>query len=278
MSAKPLICEIIKQNATEKEILWLNDKVKSDSKTILTAFVATPRFIRKTIIETSDNSLAEPVPGWCVKGWSLDRLVRIYLLLHLSSEDKTSYFKNIETLFETGEINELVSLYSALSVLDFTEDWVFRATEAVRSNIGFVFDAIAFGNPYPARYFSDPAWNQLVLKCIFNDKPVHLILGLEERANLKLAETLSDFAHERWAAGRKVPAQVWRLVSKFVNETILKDLIHLFESNDKYDRMAAALVCSETNFEPAHSLLNKFPELKQGVQNKVFSWTELENL
>ncbi len=39
-----------------------------------------------------------------------------------------------------------------------------------------------------------PAWNQLVLKAFFTEKPIQQIIGLDERANEKLASTAYDFA------------------------------------------------------------------------------------
>jgi hypothetical protein len=129
------------------------------------------------------------------------------------------------------------------------EIWLQRATDAVLSNMGPVFDAIAFGNPYPQTYFSELAWNQLVLKCIFNDKPIHLINGLDERANQALADTLADFAHERWAAGRRVPSQVWRLLLNFKTESIEEDLAKLSKSEDVNDRKAAELIQNNSPLE-----------------------------
>ncbi|MEZ4901297.1 MAG: EboA domain-containing protein [Spirosomataceae bacterium] len=193
----------------------------------------------------------EILPGFSVEQWSFVRLARVWLLDCLDDADKEAYLRHIETLFDTAEMNELVALYSALPLLAYPEQWLFRATDAVRSNMGVVFDALALRNPYPRQYFSELAWNQLVLKAIFNDKPIHHIVGLEERNNEKLVLTLSDFAHERWAAGRIVAPQVWRLISNFLNDSLLTDIMHLFASSSEYDKQAAALTCYHSNYAPA---------------------------
>ena len=151
-----------------------------------------------------------------------------------------------------------------------------RATEAVRSNIGDVFNSFAFANPYPAAYFTESAWNQLVLKCIFNDKPIHLIQGIDERANQDLANMLSDFAHERWAAGRSVPAQVWRLVVNFTNERIFEDMEKLFLSNDTNNKIAATLVCSDSLI--GNDLLLKYPLNNQESLLLKQGWKILEDV
>jgi hypothetical protein len=225
--------------ASPAELIWVEDKLKADSKGLSLAFVMVPRQVAKTRVGI--------IPGWNWQNSTLDQLVRVYLLIHLSEQEDGK--ARIDTLFDTAEMNELVAIYRALPALKTPEIWLNRATDAVRSNMGPVFDAITFGNPYPLLYFSELAWNQLVLKCIFNDKPIHLIEGLDERANQALADTLADFAHERWAAGRRVPSQVWRLIQNFQTETKEQDLKRLVESADPNDRKAAELVLNNSPLE-----------------------------
>ena len=191
--------------------------------------------------------------------------------------DRDEYVKNIETLFDTAEMTELVALYSALPMLSYPDQWLFRATDAVRSNMGFVFDAIALHNPFPEKHFSELAWNQLVLKTIFNDKPIHFIEGLDNRANEKLAITLSDFAHERWAAGRSVPPQVWRLAGKFLNTALMADMQHLFNSEQEGDKKAAALACNDSSLPAAQYLLAKYIDLEKSVKSGALTWADLEH-
>ena len=260
------IFEIIRENANEKELVWLEEKTKNSKSTQL-AFVATPRFIGKRPI----NLVLE---GSQTLNWTLDRLVRVYLLLKLENSNPDGFEEQVNTLFDTAEINESIALYSALPLFQNPEIWLLRATDAVRSNVGDIFDSIAFNNHYPVKYFSELAWNQLVLKCIFNEKPIHQIIGLESRANQHLADTISDFAHERWAAGRKIPAQVWRLVTNFLTETIINDLESLLLSKDLQNQIAAILVCSQTENLEAKTLLEKY---SLSINPEILSWEYLEN-
>jgi hypothetical protein len=273
------IFEILRQYTTETELAWLEQKSQAESMEVMTAFVACPRFLSKKIIQPSTEDatrLQTELPGFSVQGWSLVRLARVWLLTQLDSSDKETYVNHINTLFDTAELNELVALYSVLPLLSYPDQWLFRATDAVRSNMGFVFDAIALLNPYPEKYFSEAAWNQLVMKTIFNDKPVHLLEGLDNRANETLAFILSDFAHERWAAGRSVPAQVWRLVSPFLNDTLVNDMRHLLESDVVDNQRAAALVCIASGYEPALKLIAQYPELKNQVSSGQITWADFE--
>jgi hypothetical protein len=247
------IFEILSQNSNEKELEWLKAKT-SIPNSIPVSFVAVPRFVGKRIIENCTN-----IEAISLNNWSLARLARVYLILFFEQHSATDTFqKSMETLFETAEINESVALYTAIQFLQKPEKWLQKATDAVRSNISDVFDSLAFNNTFPVKYFSELAFNQLVLKCIFNDKSINQIIGINSRLNEHLANTFSDFAHERWAAGRSVPAEAWQIVEPFVNETILKDLEKLFNSGIDENIKAAASACEHCNFEPAKLLLKKY--------------------
>ena len=234
--------QLFDETATGSEKAWLTTKQQAAIPAKLAAFVAAPRFVTR-----------RPVPD--KPDWTMDRLARVLLLTAIPADDETAYVKAIDTLFDTAEMQELAALYTALPYLAFPEKWRWRATEAVRSNMGPVFDAIAFGNPYPAQHFTEAAWNQLVLKCIFNDKPITRIHGLLDRANAALAQDISEFAHERWAAGRTVPADIWQLVPRFMNETLLADVKKLLQSPSEADRAAARQVCEETDYDAAKQLM-----------------------
>jgi hypothetical protein len=287
-----LLAHIIEINASEKELQWLDSQNIKDNKALQKTFVLTPRFISKKEVEVVMRKPITTKPKYGTpktktenpehrktnieyRTWTLDRVVRVLLLSNVQDKDEQDYFQTIETLFETAEINEVVALYSALPFLQYPEKWLYRATEAVRSNMGPVFDAIAFYNPYPAKYFSEAAWNQMVLKCIFNDKPINLIEGLDERANQNLANMLSDFAHERWAAHRTIPPQVWRLVSKFITPIILEDITKLFDSENNQNQQAAVLVCQESDNQQLKDLLVIKKDNLTFDINKL-SWKDLE--
>jgi hypothetical protein len=140
LNTAELIFQSIAALTSPTEIAWIEEKLHADAKGISLAFVMVPRIIAKHSIE---NELSI-ITGWNWKNATLDQLVRVYFLLHLAKKEDGK--SRIETLFDTAEMNELVALYRALPVLKTPEIWLHRATDAVRSNMGPVFDAIAFGN------------------------------------------------------------------------------------------------------------------------------------
>jgi hypothetical protein len=264
------LLRVIEKKVSLKEFEWILTKSDLDLKGIALAFVAAPRFISKTIIFID---LSEIVTGWKPHQLSLDQLVRIYFiaLLGEKAELEDSYVKQIELLFDTAEMNETVALCAAFPIFKYPERWQLRATDAVRSNIGPVFDAIAFGNPFAFLHFSEKAWNQMVLKCIFNDKPIHHIYGLDKRANQALSNTLSDFVHERWAAKRRVPSQIWRLMILFTSPDLAKDLEILLSSDNERDILAAKLVIHQSE----SPLLIELKNIYDNAHFKL-DWHELE--
>lgn len=275
------ITEITRSNIEKEAWSWLNERLSSaDPAVINTTFSLMPRKTGKTILEISkeqDEEITKIRPGFSLKGWAADRLGRVCLLIHLDPSDKDKYFKTIENLFLSAEVSELVALYSSLPLLAWPELWRMRCAEGVRSNIGSVLEAIMYNNPYPSQYLDEKAWNQLVLKAFFTDKDVNRILGLDERSNSDLAQTLSDYAHERWAAKRQINPQLWRLTGRFLDENLFNDIKRVFAEGNERDRNAAALTAFMSGYEPAIELLNNYPELRLAIEKHEFSWDKLEH-
>lgn len=115
-------------------------------------------------------------------------------------------------LLRRGELSEQQSLLRMLPILPRGDALVEPAIEACRTNATPVFAAIALDNPFPARWFPDLNFNQLVLKAMFMGLPVDQIEGLPSRASTELARMALGYATERRAAGRSVPAGVQHVV------------------------------------------------------------------
>lgn len=276
---RELIIELTRANINDDAWNWLSDKfLDLDTMAINSAFAMMPRKTGKSPVQVTELQNAEIdsiKPGFTLNGWTADRLARLCLILYIDTSEKEKYLKTIDNLFLAAEIQELVALYSTISLFAWPEDWKMRCAEGIRSNIGLVLESIMYHNPYPANYLDEKAWNQLVLKAFFTDKDLNKIAGLDECANAELATTLQDYAHERWAAHRSINPQLWRLTTKFVDENFLIDLKRLLEKGNLRDRQAAALTVYHSYFEPAKSLLNHYPELLEAIENKELNWSDL---
>ncbi len=160
-------------------------------------------------------------------------------------------------------------------ILNYPEAWKLRCAEGIRSNIGTVLEAIMYHNPYPANNLDETAWNQLVLKAFFTDKDVNKIVGLDERANQNLANTLFDYVEERWAAGRTVNPQIWRLTGKYIDESNFYMFEKSLKEGSETDKKAGALALNNSTFEKATLLLDQYPQLKTAIEQKKLTWQML---
>lgn len=271
---------VLRNNLTPESWSWLENEglsvnTKGDISKFNIAFVAMPRKTGKSPMRLSmkeEGELRKSRKDLSIKGWSIDRLSRVWLLMQVNPKDKEKYIGSIENLFLNAEMSELVALYSSLPVLAFPLSWKKRCAEGIRSNIGQVLDAIICNNPYPSEQLDEAAWNQLVLKAIFTEKPVLEITGLKNRMNKALAQSLSDYAHERWAAHRAVNPLLWMCVSPFMNAANFSDIQRVFDSEDALEREAAALACYESSYEPARKLQEQNPDLKSNIMKGRISW------
>lgn len=163
-----------------------------------------------------------------IEDWTVLRLARVYLLSLIQDEEE-SYVKFIDQLFDYADMQELVSLYSALNVLDYPSRWIERCKEGIRNNIGLVQEAIIEQNKFPSEHLNEEAWNQLVLKSFFTSKNVLKIAGLFERNNPNLANAIVDYIYERHSAKRNIHPILWLLAKNNLPEralTILSEQFH----------------------------------------------------
>ncbi|MGY3214393.1 EboA domain-containing protein [Mucilaginibacter sp. HD30] len=270
---RALFKNILTANVAADVLSWLQQKGNFN-----TQFVLVPRKTGKAALQISEQEaqqLDAIIPGFKIAGWTADMLGRAYLLLELDETDTEAYFRKIENLFLAAEVNELVSLYSSLPLLAHPDMWVKRCAEGIRSNIGNVLEAIMYQNPYPKNNLDQSAWNQLVLKAFFTGKDVGKIQGIDSRANKELAYVISDYVHERQAAGRDINPSLWRLVGPFIDEKLLEDVKWAFASGVYLNQKAAALALSQSNYPTATQLLNTAPQLKTAIEQKELTWDTL---
>ena len=242
---------ILKKSASPEAIAWLDETMASqranfEKRPFYYAFSGVSRRFEKRgaliVSEEDDKALHQEMPGFTVKRWDQFRLARVILLLVLADQDEETFIETIEALLNTADLREHVAILSAFALLPHGEKLVDYTREGLRSNIVDVFDAVAMDNPFPAEHFSDDAWNQMVLKALFISRPLYRIYGIDYRANLTLAEALSNLAHERWAAERWVSPELWRSCTNFLTEQIIEDITRVAGTDEPGQKEAAALI------------------------------------
>ena len=212
-----------------------------------------------------------PHEGLGLLGWSADQAGRVALLLHRPAD--AGFLPALDRLFAAADLGEQVCLYRALPLLPWPERHRARAAEGIRSSVQPVFDAVALGNPYPADWLEEGAWNQMVLKAIFVGSPLRGITGLDRRVNPALARMLVDYARERRAAKRPVTPELWRAVGPHaVGERALGALRDALADPDPAQQRAAALALAASTDPDAAGVLASRPDLAAGVAAGRIGW------
>ncbi|WBB62072.1 EboA domain-containing protein [Streptomyces sp. WMMC500] len=131
------------------------------------------------------------------------------LILHAARADEQVATR----VYDRGDAAERRAVLRALPHLDLGSGAVPLVEDALRTNDTRLV-AAALG-PYAAAHLGDHAWRQAVLKCLFTGVPADEIAGLADRAagDGELARMLTDYARERTAAGRAVPADLDRILA-----------------------------------------------------------------
>ncbi|HET6289412.1 MAG TPA: EboA domain-containing protein [Amycolatopsis sp.] len=122
----------------------------------------------------------------------------------------------LRDLYRYGDDAERRGVLRALNSLEspgaeVTDAGIKLVEDALRANdIRLVAAAMgAF-----ARFLDDHTWRHGVLKCVFVGVPLAAVADLSARADSELRRMLADFADERRAAGRDVPADALELLKE----------------------------------------------------------------
>jgi hypothetical protein len=149
--------------------------------------------------------------------WGADEAARALLLLSLDHLPEEAFMGIAGRAYELGDSREQTSWLRAAILLPNSERFLATAVDACRTNILSLFEAIACENPYPARYFPDANFNQLLMKCLFNGLAIARVVGLGRRLNTELSRMANDYVDEREAAGREVPSDIWLALAPHVD-------------------------------------------------------------
>ncbi|HLR84017.1 MAG TPA: EboA domain-containing protein [Nocardioidaceae bacterium] len=136
---------------------------------------------------------------------------------HLPSDRRAS---EVAALYRFGDNDEKRAVLLGLAEVDSAAaPGVLE--DALRTNDTRLIGA-AMG--VPSARLDDDTWRQGVLKCLFVGVPLTVVADLDARTDQQLADMIARYAHERVAAGRDVPADVWRVLDRFPASTALADI------------------------------------------------------
>ncbi|GJM28310.1 MAG: hypothetical protein DHS20C17_09450 [Cyclobacteriaceae bacterium] len=278
----PYLSELVYRQLEGDAQQWLQKKLSQlqaqpKPRDLYLTFSAMPRFIGKAPLTLSREEIYKVQgirAGLSLEGWTLPQAARVLTVCSYRYPDADTFLKLMDQLFSAAEVSELVALYSSLPVLPYPEKLKLRASEGIRTNMSVVFDAVVLNNPYPVENLDESAWNQMVLKALFMERPLYKIYGLEQRSNLELSKMISNYAHERWAANRTTSPEMWRPIGDQGTVSIYQDLERLI-TMDQDQQAAAILTAIALNTREAQSFLDRNQQLVEQTDRNKTTWDEL---
>ena len=216
---------LIHSKLSNKELVWLKSKTEVLSNTekshkFKTFFSLTVRFISPDIVLWTNDELEileQVYPGFGRSSWTKQDLARTALMMSLHSGINEPI---LLSFFEIAEMKEQIALYKGLYFLENASVFSKQVAEGIRTNMSNVFDAIASGNPFAQSYLSEEAWNQMILKSFLMDRTLYQVQYVDRGKNEKLANMLQDYVKERWAAGRQVSLDIWRMIDGYLRDDL----------------------------------------------------------
>ncbi|HYQ67433.1 EboA domain-containing protein [Actinophytocola sp.] len=186
---------------------WLveaEQKVRRDPASIASLFPAVGRKVGREPLRPETD------PQGLVHG-TVDDLARMRLLSVLAEVlEPEPLAEELSKLYRYGDDAERRGVLRGLTVLTSVPAGLELVKDALRTNdIRLV--AAAMGE-FAGRHLDDHNWRHGVLKCLFVGVPLAAVSDVDERADAELLRMVGDYAEERRAAGRTVPADAVTLL------------------------------------------------------------------
>jgi len=210
MATKEQLLAVLRPQVDEHAWGWLSDAIaqtaSGDIEPLLTAYTAASRRIGTQPLTVAPGASPSNLG---LDSWTLEDAARAVLLLARAERSHGDDFVSAATAcYEHADAREQQSWLRAVGVLPEPERFLPLAIDACRTSVLPVFEAVACENPYPATYFPERNFNQLVLKALFNGVALARVVGLARRLNPELSRMANDYAAERRAAGRSIPDDI----------------------------------------------------------------------
>jgi hypothetical protein len=219
----------LEERAAPEGLAWLREaaeQVARDPAAVRTRFPMVGRKVGREPLRASDDPDD-------VHAWTIDDAARTLLLDALGDHAE----QELEDLYRYGDAAERRGLLRALPYLPLADRALGLVDDAIRTNDTRII-AAALG-PYATAHLDDAAYDQAVLKCVFVGVPIAPLHGLPARVTPDGARMLAAFVHERVAAGRDVPGEVWSVIDRYPPEDEIKAIESELESPFDDRRRAA---------------------------------------
>ena len=212
------LLSVVRAHADEGALRWLERGLPAAGQPLQRGLffgfyaVAGRRFAGRFEPSEAELSQLSDAGVGAAASWDGGQLVRAaLLLLALDVLPDEEYVGLVREAINKGDTGERVAALRALSLLPGPERFLELAVDSCRSHVQDVFDAVACDNPYAARHFPEPSFNQMIMKALFTEVPLSRVMQWQSRVNLELSRMARDYEAERRAAGRTVPEDIARI-------------------------------------------------------------------
>ena len=253
-NSRTLLEQMLQRRLEGRKAEWLEEAVAEVeggvSGTRLAGLLSlASRFVPRRHLAPSVDEIDEAwhcLPGWNPERWTILEAVRVALILAHKDQRDSAFTKVLEECFRYADEGETCALLRSLALLPLGQRFLWRAGEGCRSNMRSIFEAAACDTPYPATFFDEPTWRQLVIKSVFIGAPLWRVHGLDDRLSPGLARMALDLADERQSAGREVQPELWLCLGSHGGDRGLASLERELQSSNPTCRRAAALGLART--------------------------------
>jgi hypothetical protein len=194
---------------------WLREAAAAtDARILETTFAETSRRIGAAplVLDAAERAaLAALGLDWSLQAWRIDDVARAAWLLLAAQQAPADLEGFIDRRRRSGDTRQRAALLRALPLLPDARQWLAVALDARRGDVRAVLEALVCDNPYPATHFHEIHFDDLVLVALEADLPLARMVGLAARVTERLAAAAAGVAAARRAAGRRPPADLWRL-------------------------------------------------------------------
>ncbi len=267
---------VIRTVATEQGIAWLEQARHQlhSSEDIATELLLLSAMGRRQLgqrpVGQTALSITTPAGVLPIGHWSAGDAGRVILLLTTMQRQPEREIELVSGVYRYGDELERAAVIRGLSLFPAAQSLKSIALETGRFNSLTLYQALALANPYPAAYYSDHEFNQLVLKSMFLGLPLAAIEGLPRRTNPELARMCEDYLNERVAANRPIPADLWLALGPHASERGEQLMIAYTRHEEPRQRYYATLALS--------SRLAIKPTLRSVLMDRLLAETDEQTL
>ena len=207
------------------------------------------RFVVISFADRTNAVTASPFGDVPIGHWKRDELAQVYLVAQVMSNryETDERFAALYRLYDASDTEGRVACLRALNFMTGkSKDALTMINDAGRTYLSALMEAAWCSHPYASQTLSLEELRKAVLKAIFCEVSIESFMGIDRLADPELSRRLAEFANEREAAGRTVPAEVWRVASYHPVPGLVARLIGKVEHPDREERLNAALCLGRT--------------------------------